>query len=381
VLLVGIGNGLEKGVLDNFRNQAKNSLVLWTNLTSLPYKGLRPGRYVQLTDEDTYIIKHNVPEISVLSPRIRYWGNCRITRKTKEGSFAVFGDTDKIARIEAFELESGRIIDRLDMTQKRKICVIGQRVKEILFGNGEDPIGRYIQIMGIFFQVVGVIKQDSVNGDRNKTEQVYIPFTTFQQTFNTMNKVGWYSMIINDKYSMEAVKAKIKKIISQRHIVSPKDQRAIGSWSSYREYKSLKDLFSGIKIFLWIVSCGSLIAGVVGVSNIMFIVVKERTREIGIRKAIGATSWSVIRLILQEAMLITAVAGYLGMVTGVGILELISYAMNVFHIQSDYFTNPEIDIRIAIAACIILLFAGLLSGLFPAYKAAKVNPVEALRSE
>ena len=188
-------------------------------------------------------------------------------------------------------------------------------------------------------------------------------------------------MIINDSYSVEKVEAKIKKIISLRKIISPEDQRAIGSWSSFKQYKDLKDLFSGIKIFIWIVSIGSLIAGVIGVSNIMFIVVKERTKEIGIRKAIGASSWSIIRLILQEAVLITGLAGYLGMVMGVAILELISYVMKIFHIQSDYFANPEIDIGIAVAACIILLFAGLLSGLFPAYKAAKVNPVEALRSE
>jgi putative ABC transport system permease protein len=208
-----------------------------------------------------------------------------------------------------------------------------------------------------------------------------MPFTTMQRTFNMVNRVGWYSVLLGKNAQTEKIETEIKNLLAARHDVHPDDRRAIGSWNSSKEFRSIVGLFTGIRIFLWIVGLGTLLAGIIGVSNIMLIIVQERTKEIGIRKALGASPFSIISMILQEAFLITAVSGYAGLVSAVALTEGVSWYMKNAKMQIDYFTDPEISLGVALGAMFILILAGTLAGLYPALKAARIHPVEALREE
>jgi putative ABC transport system permease protein len=228
---------------------------------------------------------------------------------------------------------------------------------------------------------VGVFNVRNPDDDGSDLEQIYIPLTTLQRAFNRGNSIGFFGAVAGSDVDAALVEEKITDVLKKRHRVAPEDPRAIGSWNSGEEFSQLQALFRGIRIFLWIVGSGTIIAGIVGVSNIMLIIVKERTKEIGIRKALGATPFSIISLILQESIFITAISGYMGLVASVGLIELSGYLMNRFHLQSDYFSNPEIDFNAAITATIILIITGALAGYIPARTAAKINPIEALRSD
>ncbi|HVA98812.1 MAG TPA: ABC transporter permease [Bacteroidia bacterium] len=382
VLLMGTGKGLQNGVYRDFANLATNSVFVWAEKTSVPYHGLQPGRFIQLTNEDTKALKENIPEINYIAPRLNLSGEFSVSRDTKNGSFQVLGTTPDIRQIKAVNISDGRFLDELDGTENRKIAVIGPRVVQVLFGQ-DEPIGQYINIKGSFFKVVGVFKLENTSGGdgRDESQTIYIPLSTLQRTFDQVNYVGSYAINIKPGISVAPVEKKIKAFLEQKHDISPNDARAIGSWNAEKEFQNISGLFTGINIFNWIVGIGTIIAGIVGVSNIMLIIVKERTREIGVRKALGATPWSIVSLIIQESVVITSVSGYMGLVCGVGTIQGVSYLMNKFDIKSDYFSNPEINFHMAIIATIILVIAGTLAGLIPALKASKINPIEALRTE
>jgi len=381
VLLVGIGNGLETGVMRQFEDMAVNAMYVWSEPTSLPYKGLKAGRWFPLTNEDTDALKATFPEIQNLSPQLNLWGEYTVDRKDKSSSFKVSGVGPEYLKIRATRIEKGRPFNHLDMKWNRKVAIIGTRVPEVLFAKGEDPLGQYIKIKGVYFQVVGVLGTRAVGGNREEAETVAIPFSTMQQTFNMKNWVHVYCMNVKTDRPLAEVETRIKSFLASRHKVSPQDPRAIGSWNNAREFDSLKGLFAGVNVFIWIVGIGTIVAGIVGVSNIMLIIVKERTREIGIRMAVGATPGSIIGMIIQESVLITSVSGYMGMVAGVGAIELVSRLMDVFKLQNQYFSNPYVDIRIAITATVLLVVAGTGAGLFPALRAASIKPIEALKEE
>ena len=251
----------------------------------------------------------------------------------------------------------------------------------MLFPN-EDPIGQYIRIKGAFLKIVGAFKVNAQSGgDKDDAKCIFIPLATLQQTYNQMNHVGWYGLSVKTQYDTKVVEKKVKALIARRHHINPKDEAAIGSWNASEEFKRFNGLFGAINAFIWVVGIGTIIAGIVGVSNIMLIIVKERTKEIGIRKALGAKPMSIIMLVMQESITITAVAGYMGLLVGVGIIELVNYALVKFEVDSEFFRNPEIDIQVALLATAILVFTGGLAGLIPARNAASVNPIEALRAE
>ncbi len=381
VLLVGIGNGLEKGVMRNFEDMAVNTIYMWSEQTSLPYKGLKAGRWFPLTNEDTEAMKATFPEIQNLSPQLNLWGEYTVDRKDKSSSFRVSGIGPEYLKIRATRIEKGRPFNYLDMRWNRKVAIIGTRVPDVLFAKGEDPLGQYIKIKGVYFQVVGVLGTKAVGGDREEAELIVIPFTTMQQTFNMKNWVHVYCMNIKADRPLAEVETRIKSFLASRHQVSPQDPRAIGTWNNARDFESLSGLFAGVKAFIWIVGIGTIVAGIVGVSNIMLIIVKERTREIGIRMAVGATPGSIVGMIIQESVLITSVSGYMGMVAGVGAIELVSRLMDILKLQNQYFSNPYVDIRIAITATALLVVAGTGAGLFPALRAASIKPIEALKEE
>jgi putative ABC transport system permease protein len=381
VLLLGVGKGLERGVYLEFRDIATNSFFFWGGRTSLPYKGLNPGRFIRFTNGDIEAIRENVAAVRYLNANAYLRGEFTISYREKDGAFNVQGNLPGLQQIESLRIVQGRFINTRDIEEKRKVVVIGQRVREVLFGSS-DPLGEYVNIKGVFFQVVGVFKVRSTGGQgQDRTERLYMPLSTMQQAFNQGDQVWSLGISVDEDVKASLVQEQVKALLQARHKVAPKDQRAIGSWSMEEEFGKIQNLFRGITFFIWLVGTGTIIAGIVGVSNIMLIIVKERTREIGIRKALGATPFSIISLILQESIFITAISGYMGLVAGVGMIEGISFLMNEFNVQTSYFSHPEVEFKVAITATLVLVCAGALAGLIPARKAATINPIEALRSE
>ncbi|MFT2009137.1 ABC transporter permease [Pontibacter sp. 13R65] len=381
VLLLGAGKGLENGIMKNF-DVAKNAVFVWTQRTSVPHKGLKAGRFIQLTNDDMAAIKASVPEVGVLAPRSQLNGDFTVSRGTKSSSFSVNGEYPDMLQVISINMVSGRFVNIRDIKEKRKIAVIGPRVQEVLFGKDANPIGEYINIKGSYFLVVGTFKPKSSDEDGQHDAQViFIPLTTLQQTFNQVNKVGYMALTPKDGIPAKVAEEKVKTLLMQRHQVAPQDLKAFGSANIEEEFKDMQGLFTGIALFSWWVSIGTIIAGIVGVGNIMLIVVKERTKEIGIRKALGATPWSVISMIIQESVVITSLAGYFGLLAGTGLIAGIDYAMTKFSVEAGFFGNPEINVTIALTAVVVLVIAGTIAGLVPATKAARVNPVVALRDE
>ena len=289
VLLLGVGKGLEKGVYLEFRGVATNSFFLWGGRTSIPYKGLNPGRYVSFSNNDIRAIREHIPEAKYINANSYLWGEFAITYQEKSGAFNVQGCLPDFLQIEPLDIPEGRFINLRDVQEKRKVVVIGQRVREVLFG-AEDPLGKYVDVKGVFFQVVGVFKVISSGGQgQDRTERLYMPIATMQQAYNQGNEVRSLGIGVAEHLSASVVQEKVLDVLKTRHKVAPDDQRGIGSWNMEEEYRKIQNLFWGINIFIWLVGTGTIIAGIVGVSNIMLIIVKERTREIGIRKALGAT--------------------------------------------------------------------------------------------
>lgn len=384
VILLGAGNGLHNGVMQNF-DIAKNAVFVWTEVTSIPYAGFQPGRSVNLTNED-YAALQTVQEVQVISPRIRVssrFGGGQVTMEydNRSVSYALMGDYPAYLRIQPLWVTEGRFINEIDIREKRKVAILGRRVKDDLFQE-RNAIGDHIRINGIPFKVVGIFDSRASGEDaRNDVQVVHIPGTTAQQTFNMGNRIGWFGFIPSPGVSgMEAEEA-VKELFRTRHKIAPDDRAAIGSFNVEEEYKETQGLFTGIAAFSWLVAIGTILAGMIGVGNIMLIIVKERTKEIGIRKSIGARPWSIISMIVMEAMVISGVSGYLGLVVGVGLIEFISYAIVNFGLQNEFFLNPEIDFQAAFSAIVVLLISGTLAGLIPGIKAARVDPVIALRDE
>jgi putative ABC transport system permease protein len=380
VLLLGAGQGLQNGVVKEMILDATNSIWFFTDRTALPYKGLPPGRWVEFTEDDLNYIENNVEGVEHIAAENWLAGSFNIIRGQKSSPFMVLGVGKDYFNIKIYqEYLAGRKLNKLDNYDNRKVCVIGDRVQDVLFEKDENPIGQTINIKGVIFTVVGIFHDDGWGG--RFSERIYLPFTTFQQTFNADRDVRLFAVTTQEGYSGEALETKIVDILKERHLVNPEDNQAFWTHNQEENYRSVMNLFLGIKIFVWIVGVFTLIAGIVGVSNIMLIVVKERTKEFGVRKALGATPGSIINMVVTEAILITGLAGYLGLIAGVGILFGMNYAITALGAEIDYFRDPEVNWSAALAAIIVLTIAGALAGLWPALRAARIPPVEALRTE
>lgn len=383
-ILLGTGNGLENGVTKNFSGWATNSGFIWGNKTTMAYKGMQPGRYIGFTNEDKTLVEQQVEGLGVIAPRLRLggWrGGNNVKRKTKTGAFTIFGDYPEYQQVQIVDIYKGRHINAKDIKDKRKIAVIGESVVNILFEEGEDPIGAYFQINGVYFQVVGTFKSLRGGEQGNQdTQTIYIPFTTFQQAFNFGNRVDYFAFTAQPGVNVALVEAGIKETLQEFHKVHPEDKNAFGSENLEEEFGQITGLFAGISLFVWIVGTGTLIAGVIGVSNIMLIIVKERTKEIGIRKALGATPFSIISIILQESIFITAFSGYMGILLGTIIIEALSYFVKQQPGGTiGMFGIPEVNFSTALAALFTLVAFGALAGLIPARKAVRISPIEAIR--
>lgn len=375
VILLGSGYGLENGVKKEFSGDAVNYLSINGGLTTKAYKGMKPGTFVQLNNED-YLSLKQTKGVTSTSARSRIFGNSVLSYQNEYGSYDIFAVHPEYGEVESLKTIKGRYLNQTDVRESRKVVSIGKIVEQAIYKGKVEPVGTYLMVNGVPFLVIGVF--DDPGGERDLS-RVYIPATTAQQVFNRGNSIDNISLIMNgaDEKTSIAAEEVVRQQLSARHKFDPTDQRAVFIFNTIKEYKKFLDLFWSIRLFIWIIGIGTIIAGIVGVSNIMMIVVKERTKEIGVRKALGASPWSIISLIMQEAVLITSVAGYTGLVIGVVLLELVGNAIK----GVDYFANPEINLQVAIGATILLIIAGMIAGLVPAKRAASVKPVEALRDE
>ncbi len=383
MVMMGAGNGLWNGVRGSFSDGATNSLFVWSQRTSKPWRGLPTGRALQLDVTDAEAIREHVREAAVVCPRNQlggFRGGNNVTRGARSGAFGVMGDYPEIARIQSVRVESGRFLNRLDLDERRKVAVIGTRVQELLFAKGEDPVGAHLRINGVSFKVVGVFRprrsHSNVRDDQAQT--IFVPFTTFQSAFNFGDRVGWFAITSRDGVPALVAEDKVLALLKERHRVAPDDARAFGHFNFEEEYRKLQGLFAGIRLLVWIVGIGTLAAGVIGVSNIMLVIVRERTSEIGIRRAVGATPFAVMAQVVFEAVALTFLAGYLGLVAGVGVVEVVAAALA--GTSSEMFQNPEVPLASALLTLAILVVSGVLAGLIPARRAVAVPTVEALRA-
>lgn len=383
VVMVGSGNGLRTGILSEFEGSATNSFFIWTQKTTKPYKGMKPGRNYNFTNED-YLALQEVRELKTIVPMNqlgRYQATININRGTKSTGGGVMGVGHKLNQIEQVKMTEGRWLNPNDEQEKRKVVVIGKRIREVLFDKEKKVIGEYISVNGVYFQVIGFTEPTGSGGEaEEKASAIYIPFSTFQQAYNYGNVIGWFALSSQDGVPATEAEAKVIALLKERHKVAPEDEVAVGHWNMEKQYKRMSGLFNGIEGLVWIVGTGTLLAGIIGVSNIMLIIVKERTREIGVKRAIGATPSHITGQIVLESIALTALAGYLGLVLSVLLLELVS-GMIPDEGGNAMFRNPGIDLSVALTALGILIAAGAVAGLIPARKAIAVSPVEALRSE
>lgn len=376
IILLGSGHGLENGVRDQFKSSATNTLWIWGGQTTKPYKGLQPGRRIDFENKDYEHIKNNIKGVDLIAGRLNLWGDNTISYRNNFGDFSIRTVHPDYQKIEKVNLLEGRFVNNFDIQKSLKVVTIGVQVKAALFKNGEEAMGKYINVRGIPFKVIGVFEDDDGRQDNQRT--VYLPVTTGQKVFYGRDRLQTLAATVGAASVEESkmIEEKIRDDMAMMKKFDKTDENAMFIWNSVEEFKQFMDLFAAIRLFIWIIGIGTIIAGIVGVSNIMMIAVKERTKEIGIRKSMGATPASIILLIMQESIFITALAGYIGLVLGVGLLELVSP-----HIQTEFFRNPEANISIAISATILLIVAGMIAGYVPAKRAASIKPVEALRDE
>lgn len=380
VVMVGAGVALERGISSQIEGFATNSCFIWNDRTSEPYKGFRKGRNWTMENKDIELLVNNVPEIQYIAPVI-FGGNTtnNVTRNDKAGSYPIKGNFPDYNKIDAQTIVFGRYINDIDIAEKRKVCVLGERVYEVMFPHNEDPIGKSIQIRGIYFQVVGVTRSNSnINIGGDSKETVVLPFTTMQQAFNMGNTIHFLAVTAMPGVKVSVVEEKAKAVLKNAHDIAPHDKTAVGGMNIEDQFTMFLYLGIGIASLIWIVGLGTLFAGAVGVSNIMLVTVRERTKEIGIRRALGATPNNIVGQILAESVVLTTLAGTLGLMLGVGLLSLTGKILE----QADgFFKDPQISFSVGVGALLILVVIGTLAGFIPANRAMKIKPIEAIREE
>ncbi|HVR20348.1 MAG TPA: ABC transporter permease [Polyangiaceae bacterium] len=373
VLLLGAGRGLENGVAWEFRDDAVNSIWVFTGRTSIPFAGRGPGRQLRFNNDDLSALKSNIKGIEYLTGRFWLWGEFSVRYRDRHAAFDILGAHPDQKFLEKTLMTSGRFLNDRDIAERRKVAVIGDLVRSSLFRE-EDPLGKYVEIRGVAYRVVGVFQD--VGGEA-ELRKVYVPITTAQLVYSQPNLVHAMAFTIGDADVAEsqAMEQDARRLLSERLDVAPNDLLALRTQNNLEKFAKLTAVFGWINGFVWFVGVGTMLAGMISVSNIMLISVAERTREIGIRKAIGATPGSLVRMVLFEAILITGVSGYSGLLAGVGLVELIAPQTA----NTPFLRNPEVDVRMALIATALIVLAGALAGFVPARRAARVNPIVALR--
>lgn len=386
VILLAAGKGLENGVKKDFGGMATNSMFMWAQTPSKPYKGLPKGRRYNFKTTDVAAIKQNVPDLRFVSPRNQlggFGGANNVVRGLKTGAFNVYGDYPEVILQEPMDITSGRFINYSDINEKRKVAIIGEGVRKDMYEPDEEVIGSYIKINGVNFMVIGTYKKKgNNNGNAEEAQkQIYVPFTSFSQAFNMGDTVGWMAITANDDASITDLKNQVFDVIKANHSIHPEDDRAIGNFDLYQEFSKINGLFVALKAVAYFVGILVLLSGIIGISNIMLIVVKERTNEIGIRRALGATPWQIRGQILLESIFLTIISGMAGIALATGVIALINYQLSGMDTSEMMFLNPSVDLGVVFVALTILIVSGLLAGLIPAQNAIRIQPVDALRTE
>lgn len=384
VLLLALTNGLKNGVQADFGNFATNSIFMWSQGTSMPYKGLPKGRFFNFKLSDVQALKSQIPELKYVSPRNQlggFRGSNNVTRNEKTGAFDIYGDYPEYILQQPLDIMEGRFLSYSDIEDKRKIAVIGKDVIRSLYDTGEEVIGSYIKINDINFMVVGTFKNPNSSGDSEEdANTIYIPFTTFSQAFNRADNVGWMAITAEDNVSITDVKPRVMSLMRELRTVHPDDKRAIGHFDLAEQFAKVTGLFNILTVVGYFVGALVLMSGVIGISNIMLIVVKERTKEIGVRRALGASPWNIRSQILQESLVLTIISG----MVGISFASFVIWALNTV-LDSvgpvENFANPSVNIGVIIIALSILIISGIGAGLIPATRATQMKPVDALRIE
>ena len=386
IILMSAGNGLKNGVTSNFRSRATNTVQLWAGTTSIPYHGLKSGRDMKLTNKESESV-NKLKETDATSNVVET--NVIISNGSESGSYrmnGVDGDYNDIFKLEV-NSGNGRFINSLDVKNNSKVIVLDKKIAETLF-KGKNALGEYVKVGSIMFKVIGInTKKEDWDGS-----QTYIPFSTAQLIYKpdrNLSTIVTTTNGLNTKEENEAFNDELKESVSSTMMFDPKDEKALWIRNSQREYIETMQIFNAISIFVTFIGILTLIAGIVGVSNIMLVSVKERTREFGIRKAIGATPGTILRSIILEAILITATFGYLGMMIGIGLSEIFNFIIeksaaasaNADGPQMSVFRNPTVDLKYVFFATLVLIVAGVIAGYMPARRAVKIKPIEAMREE
>ncbi len=384
ITLSGSSNGLDNGFDKEFENIAMNSMFIWTQQTSMPYKGFKTGRRPRLKISDAKVLLNSVPDIQYIAPRNArgvFGGSppATIVRKSKSGNYNIYGDFPEYTKIATKKIfKGGRFINQIDIDLSRKVCVIGERTKKELFVEGEKVIGEYVKLDDVFFQVIGVHKY--IQGGGFETDgDIFIPFTTFKNIYNTGEKVGWFTIAAYDDSNVVDVEKQIKSTLKRIHNVNPLDERAISGFNLGEIFNKIKGFSKGMTLLSIIVGIATILAGVIGIGNILLISVKERTKELGVRRAIGATPSEVKIQIILESVFLTLVSGIFGIILG----GLVLYGINVATTDIDSFpyTNPTVPVSFILVALLIIISLGTLIGLIPAQRAVSIKPIDALREE
>jgi putative ABC transport system permease protein len=384
IILLAAGKGLENGIRADFGDIATNTMFMWSRNTTKAYKGLPKGRRFNFKLEDVTAINDRVPGLRFISPRNQlggFGGANNVIRGLNAGAFNVYGDYPEIIKQEPMTITSGRFVNQNDIDNNRKVAVIGDGVKNELYEKGEDIIGTYIKIQGVNFMVVGSYKKKNNNGDGEEGQkEIFVPFTAFSQAFNKGNDVGWMAITANDNNSITSLKEQIVNVVKENRTIHPEDQRAVGYFDLYEQFNRVESLFGALRWVAYFVGILVLLSGIIGVSNIMLIVIKERTKETGIRRALGEAPWSIKKQILMESIFLTIMSGMAGIIFGAAVIYGINAILDSVG-PVDMFVNPSVSLGVVVGALVILILSGLLAGFIPAQSAIKVRPIEALRTE
>ena len=376
IILLAAGNGLENGIRSNFSRRATNSVTIWPGWTSVPYKGMPSDRNITFDQRDYDLIK-SLDEVEYISPYI--YNSVTMTYGEEYGNWNLVGVSPDSRYIRNLQIDQGRFINAIDMRDNKKVVVINKEIQDVLFKD-VDPIGKYVIANGLSFQVIGIYSTE--NGQNNPP--TYIPFSTSQLLYSKgygFGSIEFTILNVHGKAANALFIEKLRSVLGQLHTFDPQDTSCIYIRNTAEEADEANSIFSAITIFVWMIGIASLMAGIVGVGNIMLVTVKERTKEIGIRKALGAKPRSILKLILIESIIITTIAGYVGIVMGVGVVEIINSVMPQGGASSHVFKDPSVDLGVVVQATMVLVIAGAIAGLIPSMKATKVSPIEAMRAD
>jgi putative ABC transport system permease protein len=383
MLMLSFASSMQTGTERQMKGMATNLLFVWGQQTTESYDGLPPGRAVQFTRDDIELLR-KLPAIEWLAPRLQLGGwmnNFIVSYESKNGTYTVMGDYPDFKHIISFQYAAGRFVNERDIAEHRKVAVIGMGVRDQLYGPGADPLGTYIKISGVYFQVIGVTKtlRSGPQGDRD-ANTIFVPFTTLRNAFNVGDRVGFFAMTAKPGTDGPELERQVREALTRKHRVAPNDKLAIGSFNMFERFAGFQMFLLVLKLLGWTVGGATLLAGVVGVSNIMLITVKERTKEIGVRKALGATPFSIVSMVMKESIVLTALAGLLGVAAGVGVMALADYLLSSVFTDLP-FGPPNVHLETVLTAVAVLIGAGAVAGIMPATHAASIKPIEALRTE